>query len=222
MANRILEAIFVQMFGDSLRNQMGWTTKTLGEVIDKDPDNGLFKKKEFYGSGVPIVWVESLFENQILDTEGLRLISADVKEVEKYKLNSGDVLVCRSSLPVEGVGKMVVVKNSETAVLFESHVMRIRPKIEEVLSEFLVEYFNSRCGRKLVLSKARIGTMTTINQPDIKSLRIFLPPIELQQKFVELFYIIDCIAKKQRCSTKETETLFNSIISKAFNGKLVS
>jgi restriction endonuclease S subunit len=221
-ANRILEAVFLNMFGDPYTNPMKWHTTNLGEVLIRDPDNGLFKKNEFYGSGTPIVWVDSLFDKHILDYEDLRLIKANEREIGKYQLKSGDILLCRSSLPIEGVGKMVVAEDVKNAILFESHVMRLRPNVNRILPQFIVAFYNSEMGRRIILEKARIATMTTINQPDVKSLRIFLPPLDLQHRFVDVLHSFYSLIQSQHRLSQKTTELFDSLISKAFSGELMA
>jgi type I restriction enzyme S subunit len=222
LTNNIIQSVFLKMFGAPISNPKHWPETSLGEVLTENPENGLFKKKEFYGRGVPIVWVESLFDRNILELEGLRLIDANKKEIEKYRLKYGDMLLCRSSLLVEGVGKMVVVEDAQDTLLFESHVMRLRVDTRKLLPHYVVGFYNSEPGRNLVLEKARIATMTTINQPDVESLKIFLPPLELQHKFVEVLHKTHSLVQYQKESTQEINELFHSLVQRAFTGRLVS
>ncbi len=218
----LIQSIFLKMFGDPASNPEGWPETTLGEILVSGPANGLFKRKLAYGSGVPIVWVESLFDRYLLDHDGLRRIDASAEEVKRFGIQPGDILLCRSSLPVEGVGKMVAVGDLNGPTLFESHVMRLRVDPARAIAHFVVGFYNSESGRKLVLEKARISTMTTINQPDVKSLRIFLPPLEVQQRFKEALLKLDATSQAQQESTRQISELFESVLDRAFRGELAS
>lgn len=220
LTGKIAESTFMRMFGDPIRNPRNWPIARLEEILAEPLRNGLFKMNQFYGKGVPIVWVESLFDRYVLEPDAFRLIDVSEKEIKKYQLREGDILVCRSSLPVEGVGKMVVVENVGGPLLFESHVIRLRIDSTKALPQFVVGFYNSEPGRKLVLEKARIATMTTINQPDVKSFTIFLPPLELQRKFVEVLHKTRSLNQRQKYSTMEINELFNALMYKAFKGEL--
>ena len=43
LTDRLLQSVFLEMFGDPVRNPNGWATEKLGEVLSEDPQNGLYK-----------------------------------------------------------------------------------------------------------------------------------------------------------------------------------
>jgi len=156
----------------------------LKELVDGKPQNGLFKKNNLYGTGTKIVWVEHISKNCILDSSNLKKVKLSRNEIIKYHLDKNDIVVTRSShLGKQGVGIMNVVKDSNEDVTFESHIMRLKLKTKLVNPFYLCSYFNTIYGRALIEQLATQATMSTINQPSLLSLQVFLPPIELQKKF---------------------------------------
>lgn len=217
LTDTLIQNIFVEMFGSPLKNEKGWNEGSLGEFLERSPDNGFFKKTESYGKGVQIVWVDSLFDRYTLEENGLRLIDANEKEIEKFRISVNDILICRSSLALEGVGKMVVVEDLSEDTLFESHVMRMKVNTEKILPYYVVSFFNSLPGRELILEKARVSTMSTVNQGDIESLIIFLPPLERQEKFTHIIREILPIIKRQEIVANGINLLYDQIMQKSFN-----
>jgi len=221
LGNKLIENIFVRIFGNPQKNEKCWDEATLGDILTEKPTNGFFKKNEFYGKGVPIVWVESLFDRYVLELNGLRLIDANQKETDKFKLDRGDILLCRSSVSTEGIGKMVVVEDLFGPTLFESHIIKLKVNSSKVLPYFVVGYYNSTPGRNLILEKARVSTMTTINQQDVSSLKIFIPKMNLQIKFVEYLGKTLPMLDAQLRSMELMITTFDSINQRIFNAPLV-
>jgi type I restriction enzyme, S subunit len=171
------------MFGDPATNPAQWPSTLLGDIIDGTPQNGLFKKESFYGRGVKIAWVENVSGYE-LNSPNMRCVELTENEERKYSLAKGEVLVTRSShLGVDGVGLMTVVSDeSREIIAFESHIMRIKVKNHYVNPYYLVAYFRTDHGRKLIAQKAKRSTMSTINQPDLMRLRVLIPPLELQRR----------------------------------------
>ena len=91
--DELTQSIFLDMFGDPVRNEKGWEVKTLGEVIhdsrlgkmlDKKNQTGLHLKRYLGNSNVK--WFH-------FDLENLKSMDFTPKEQIKFNLTKGDVLV---------------------------------------------------------------------------------------------------------------------------------
>jgi type I restriction enzyme S subunit len=202
-----------------------WEVKRLKHLTEDGLVNGLFKKKEQFGSGVKIVNVTNIYEKSFfVDFESLDTVEADSKEINVFKVQSGDIFFVRSSLKLEGVAASACAKHVEEPAVFECHLVRIRPLQKEIIPEYLIHYLNSSLIRQRLISLAEITTMTTIAQPKLSSLQIVLPPMDEQLAILTSLY--SDIAKLDSFTTKIREAIDRlkeyrtALISAAVTGKI--
>ena len=201
-----------------------WQEKEVGEICFGEPSNGIFKKRKDFGEGVLLANVKDLYHDDVLNPIFFERVKATSKEISKHELNSGDVLVNRSSLKREGLGRSCVFEGHEEPVVFECHIMKIRIN-EKILHPYLFTVFmNSPLGLRQILDRAKTSTMTTWNQSDLRSVRVPIPPIEVQAEAVKAILEIKETSKKLidtfAESTNAIKSLPNSILRKAFAGEL--
>ena len=60
-----------------------------------------------------------------------------------------------------------------------------------------------------------------INAQELKSIKIAIPPIELQNEFADFVKQTDKLKFEMEKRLKELEDNFNSLMQKAFNGELL-
>ncbi len=202
----------------------GWQEHRLEDLLCCGPSNGIFKKRKDFGDGVLLANVKDLYNDYTISPETLERVNATNSEIDKYILKEGDVLVNRSSLKKEGLGRSCMFASAEEPVVFECHIMRIRFK-PDTLHPFLFTCFmNSRMGLKRILAKAKTATMTTWNQGDLGSIMIPVPPLEEQENMVEELRafktITDNICEKLLQSKEQSNFIINSLLNKAFSGEL--
>src|ERR1035437_1670404 len=100
-----------------------WTVVEFSEVLVNGTRNGVYKPKEFHGSGVKIVNMGELFAYPRLhDVPMNRLELADT-ELEKASLQPGDLLFARRSLVAEGADKCSIVMELTEPTTFESSII---------------------------------------------------------------------------------------------------
>jgi type I restriction enzyme S subunit len=220
--DELTQALFLDMFGDPVKNEKGWEFKVLNELIIQKPDNGFFAKSNFYtNEGVQIVWLSDFIDRIYIKTAKLKRVLTSEKD-KKYILKYGDALFCRSSLTVVGIGKCAIVpKNIDEPIIFECHIIRLRLEINTILPEFFRFLTNTKYFRNEVMKNAKTSTMTTISQEGISCIKIPIPPFDLQTQFAERLAIIEQQKALAQASLEKSEELFNSLLQKAFKGELV-
>ena len=219
--NALSQSLFLDMFGDPVTNPMGWSFIEIKEVMDGKACNGFFAKKEHYTeTGVPIVWITDFINKDYVQTSGLRKVSIDSGSVAKYRLCYADVLFCRSSLTVEGIGKCSIVpKSISEDILFECHIIKIRLGAE-VIPEYFKYLSDTPYFRGQIMKNAKTSTMTTIAQEGIVNTKIPLPPVTLQDQFTDRIQAIEAQKQQAQAALQKSEDLFNSLLQRAFKGEL--
>lgn len=127
-----------------------WPEVAFGDVLLNGTRNGIYKKKEFHGSGVKIVNMGELFANPRLYSIPMKRVELTSKEKDKSCLQPGDLLFARRSLVAEGAGKCSIVMEVDEPTTFESSIIRARPDSNKLHSLFAYYLFNSPHGKYFI------------------------------------------------------------------------
>lgn len=202
-----------------------WEVQRLKNVLQGGLVNGLFKKKDQYGSGTKLVNVVDLYQNDFLiDFDSLDRIEADAQELQRYSVQSGDIFFVRSSLKLEGVAASACMIDIPEPTVFECHLVRVRPSQDRMQPKYLINYLNSSLVRQRLVSLAKTTTMTTISQPQLATLEVIVPPLEEQQAIATHLdretAKIDALIAKVRETIERLREYRTALISAAVTGKI--
>jgi len=152
-----------------------------------------------------------------IDWNTVPFCKEEPSEKEKYLLKDGDIVISRAG----SVGYSHLIKNPKEAI-FASYLIRFRPLIDEKYLAFFIKspsYWNS------ILEKSLGIAIPNVNASKLKQISIPLPPLSEQHKIVEeiekRFSIADEVEKTVEQSLKQSERLRQSILKRAFEGKLL-
>ena len=120
-----------------------WRTAEFGRVLAGGTRNGIYKKKDFHGTGARIVNMGELFAHPRLYDIPMKRVRLTETELARSSLAAGDLLFARRSLVAEGAGKCSIVMEVSEPTVFESSIIRARPDPAKADSLFLYYYFNS-------------------------------------------------------------------------------
>ena len=154
-----------------------WEVRRLRFLLNGTTLNGLYKAKEaFDPEGIPFVQMGEAFRSPVFDGGTEDCVIASKDEIEKWGLLNGDFLIARRSIVFEGSGKAVLVSSLDRPHLFESSMIRIRPKNPRDQSGYLSFYFRSHIGRESILSVTKRVTISGIDSQQLKSIHVPIPP----------------------------------------------
>lgn len=197
-----------------------WQIMKLEDLSEDGIKNGVFKRRHEFGKGAPLVNVLDLFDGLEVNFRKLARVSVNERELHQFKVMAGDILFCRSSLNVEGVGHACLVGAPPEPSVFECHVMRARPRKNIVLPEYLVVYCLSPYARRFILTHSKTTTMTTINQSDLGRLPVALPPLNEQTRIAEIVYTIEKKLKLERKQKARLKRVKRGLMDLLLSGKV--
>ena len=209
---------FIEMFGEISVNSKHWKESRLEDLIIGKASNGFFAKPDKYSndSKIGVICVGDVVNRKYSNINNLRRINMDEVSFKKYKVTYGDMLFCRSSLVKEGIAKASIVpKNSENAV-FECHVIRIKLNTSIIVPEYMQAFSTTDYFRNQMIRMSKTATMTTIGQKDIISSSVLVPPIDIQNQFVDFMAQVDKSKLAIQQSLDELETLKKSLMQQYF------
>ena len=159
-----------------------WETARLKVFLLRPMRNGLFKKKDAFGSGAPIVNVADIYHDSFqIDPASLDRVQTTPNELRTYQVRTGDLFFVRSSLKLEGTGRAAVAIDCEAGSVFECHLVQGRPDPRRAVARFLAFQLNSFSLRHYMISRANVVTMATVSQSVLASCPVFLPSISEQE-----------------------------------------
>jgi type I restriction enzyme S subunit len=195
----------------------GWVVRGMVDLFAIKPINGLYKKKEFQGSGSRWLKMKSVYGIDIITNEKMELINVNEKEIEKYGCKKNDIVFGRTSLVLEGIGTCAIIKSNTNIAVFESNLFRFRFDENLVLPDLMFLYFKSTLGREEVKKLARQTAAVSITSSDVSKIKIALPNKEKQMELgsqIERF-IENIVSNKEenQTLTKLRDTLLPKLIS---------
>jgi len=190
-----------------------WQVVRLGDVSLK-PEYGFTTKTSEYNIGIKILRITDI-QNGKVNWEKVPFCECSHKELEKYKLKSGDLLVARIGATT---GKTILILNCPE-VIFGSYLIRIRCKSN--LNPIYLYYFTNYEKYWNQINFLKGGRLKQgINIPILLNLIIPLPPISEQQKIAEILSSVDEKIQKEEERKRALENLFKSMLHNLMTGKI--
>lgn len=197
-----------------------WQLLQLREVSVDGLQKGIFKRREEFGRGVPIVNVSDLFPESDITVDKLERVNVNQPELKQFGIKEGDIFFCRSSLVSDGIGRSNIISNLLEPAVFECHVMMLRPDKKKVIPKFLVYYMQSEIAKRFLISVSMTLTMTTIRQPDLERLPVPVPPLEEQGKIISILASVDSKIQREQAYKAELERIKKGLMQKLVRGQI--
>ncbi|MBL7936037.1 MAG: restriction endonuclease subunit S [Bacteroidia bacterium] len=203
----------------------GWKEVNFGELFSESPQNGLYKPSTEYGSGTPIIRIDSFYDGIVLSDHEYKKVKLTKDEIIRYQINIGDILINRvNSMPY--LGKCGIVKHLKEKTVFESNIMKISVDKVIVFPEYLSMYLSSKKGLSELRKNAKQAVnQASINQTDVSNVLVPLPKIDEQKQIVQeiesRLSVADKMEESITQSLQQAEALRQSILKNAFEGKLI-
>lgn len=198
------------------------------EEISEDHSIGLVRSSKDQNDiqkGVPYIKMNNVDLDGNVDFKKVVYVEVIPEEAKKYSLKKGDILInTRNS--IELVGKTGVVREEKPNCVFNNNLLRIRTK-QEYNSLFIgYQLIGPWLRKQMTREKKSTTNVCALYQRDIFPLKIKVANSKEQQLIVDelesKLTICDKLEETISHSLQQAETLRQSILKKAFEGKLVT
>ena len=217
--DELIKARFVEMFGDPELNPMGWPVEVLGDVLSVEPQNGLYKPQSDYvqdGTGTPILRIDAFYDGNVTDFSGLKRLNCTETERKRFLLMENDVVINRVN-SLEYLGKCAWIRGLIEPTVFESNMMRFHVDESRIEPCYMTRLLCSTFIYKQILNKAKKAVnQASINQGDVQSFKILVPPIGLQKQYATFVDQIDKSKAAVQAALDEAQLLFDSLMQEYF------
>ncbi len=215
LLDNLIKARFVEMFGDTLTNPLGWKEHRLDEYIDfltsgsrgwaqyfVDEENELF------------ITIKNVKNNHII-LENIQYINApNNKEAERTKVKTGDLLISITA----DLGRTGVVDEdiAERGAYINQHLSLVRLNQSKIRPLYVSHFLETEGGKMQFESKNQNGVKAGLNFDAIKSLKILVPPLEMQLSYLKFVHQVDKSKVAVQKALDETQLLFDSLMQQYF------
>jgi type I restriction enzyme, S subunit len=180
------------------------------------------------GQGYPVLRIPNVIGNTI-SIDDLKHVELEKNEVERLKLQEGDLLFVRTNGNREYVGRSAVVAVdlgehvglTPSDFVYASYLIRARLKADVVDPSYLQAFLSSTGGRKSILERAKTSAgQFNINIDGLSSIPVDLAPIDQQRRFTRSTDAVNGLMTHHRAHLTKLDALFASLQHRAFRGEL--
>lgn len=223
------QAVLKDAFEGKLTNDTPTKKCLLNEYIE-NPRYGTSKKctYEFSKNSVAVYRIPNIdYKQGVIDHSDIKYATFLDNELDSLRLNSNDILIIRSNGSISIVGRAALIKETDINGIFAGYLMRLRIRDQrELQSKYLLYFLSSHEARTYIENVAKSTSgVNNINSQEIGKLPLPIFPYETQMEIISAIEsrlsICDKIEQIVDESLLKAESLRQSILKKAFEGKLV-
>jgi type I restriction enzyme S subunit len=216
--DELAQAVFVDMFGDPVKNEKGWEVRRLGDLLlpGEKITYGVVQPGDDYPNGVPIIRVGD-FKSLKIEKAKLKKINPEIeKKHSKTRLNGDEILIAC----VGSIGKIALADDTLKGFNIVRATAKVRVDNAMINRTYLAMQLTQRSIQDYFISETRTSSQPTLNIKQIEETNILIPPITLQEKFEDIS--LKLLSQIEIVEQFHSESLFQSLLQKAFTGELVS
>ncbi len=223
--DELLQATFIDMFGDPVTNPKGWDTKPLKEFSVKIQSGNTPKggKENYLKEGITFFRSQNVWKNKIIYDDIAFIDEKTHQNMLGSSLKHRDILITKTgriNTENSSLGRAAIYLGKDNRANLNGHVYLIR--LNDKVNPFFIlsiltlssyyEYIRSLC----------VGGIDKrqLNKEHIENFSIIFPPIELQNEFVKIKLNIEKQKEVYLTQYSRQENLFQSLQHQAFNGTL--
>lgn len=216
LTQKLLESVFLEMFGDPLINPKKWEVVRIGDVATVKTGGTPRRDCTGYWENGTIPWLKTTEVRDELVTSTEELITEDGYNNSNVEMLPKNTII----IAMYGQGKtrgrtaklgIELTTNQACAAILPS---------KSYTTDFL--WYQLILSYDTIRSHGRGGNQPNLNLTMIRGFRVILPPLDLQRKFSS---IVSGAMKNQRdqvSASAYVDVMHDSLIAKAFTGALVA
>jgi len=221
--DELLKSTFQEMFGDPIKNEMGWEKKQFDSLLE-NIDSGWSPKCEAHvaeENNWGVLKLGAVTSCNYNEKENKALFEGSPFK-KKLEVKKGDLLFSRKNT-YELVAACAYVFQTRPKLMLSDLIFRLVLKKEIKTNPiFLWKLLINSSQRKKIQSFAAgaAGSMPNISKTKLKMVMLPYPPIDLQNKFAKIVEKVESIKEHYHKSLTNLENLYGVLSQKAFKGEL--
>jgi hypothetical protein len=216
--DELIRARFVEMFGDPEINPYGYSKAHMGDYITLLTDfssNGSYKTLD---SGVTMydkpnyAWMVRTTDLETEDMTSIKYIDESAYELlEKSKLFGGEIIMNK----IGSAGNVYLMPEISMPASLGRNAFMFRYD-DRINTKYLFQLLKSEYGQREIKQYVRGAVTQTITKNDVRAVIIVVPPIELQNKYVDFIDQVNKSKFEVQKALDKAQLLFDSLMQKYF------
>lgn len=204
----LIKSRFIEMFGDPVKNPLGWEVRKLKETTDIITGNTPSRKdKENYGTFIEWIKTDNITDKTYITTAAEYL--SEKGEKLGRTVEPGSILMACIAGSLRSIGRVAL---TDRKVAFNQQINAIVPKQYNIL--FLYVLFQNT--QSYAQSTVNMALKGILSKGKLEELEYILPPIKLQNDFAAFVQKIDGIKSAVQKSLNKAEILYKSLMQLYF------
>lgn len=220
--DELLRATFLEMFGDPKERHSRWNTDSIGanlQNIIAGTSYGGEEKDSLDDDELGVLKISAVTKG-IFNPKEFKTVKKEILKKEPVFPKEGDLLFSRANT-LELVGATCIVDKDYNHLFLPDKIWKVitdESKLKRVYLHFVLQSKSIR-ESFINIATGSSGSMLNISMDKFKSIRIPVPPIELQEKFETFYDTCRANIEKLNSSQHEMELLQKALSQQAFIGK---
>lgn len=209
----LLKSVFLEMFGDPVRNEKGWEKKPIGAFANVGTGSTPSRQKiaEYYGGSIP--WVKT--------TE---VQNCDIFRTEEHITERA---LCETNCSLYPIGTILLAMYGQGRTRGQVGYLRIDAATNQACAAILPSKHNEvfifqqlRFLYDSIRALGRGGNQENLNLSLVRGIELLLPPKDIQDRFATIIEKIESIKSRYQQSLIDLEALYGALSQQAFKGEL--
>ncbi|ODS89266.1 MAG: hypothetical protein ABS44_05165 [Chryseobacterium sp. SCN 40-13] len=211
--DQLTQALFIDMFGDPVKNEKGWEKDVLGNhcvKIQIGPFGSQLHLSDYVNEGIPLINPTNIKKGFINYESSVKITREKFESLPNYHLKTNDIIMSRRG-DLSNIG---IVDKEGTFCGTGSLYLRLKKSLQPIFCYYLL-------GQKSTINslyeKAQGITMPNLNKQIIFNLEVSIPDENLQNQFAERIEKIEVQKQMSQDSLAKSEELFQSLLKESFS-----
>jgi len=212
----LLKSVFLDMFGDPVRNEKGWGEKKLSELCLKITD-GTHDTPERIQEGIVFITGKHI-RSFVVDYANSDFVSSEDHKIIYSRCDPqyGDVLYTNI-----GINLGTAAMNTVHYEFSMKNVALLRPDTRRLHSRFLEHFLNHDREKTTIISELSSGgAQQFLGLGRINMISVLTPPIDLQCQFAAIVEKVEGLKSRYQENLADLQNVYDALSQKAFKGEL--
>ena len=221
LADKLLPALFLDMFGDPATNPKGFEKGTIGSVASLvtsgwTPRGGA---RNYVADGPLLLRSQNVQMLRLDLSDCAHLPGPLFAEMDRVHVRPGDVLM---NITGKGTaGRVAWIAEDDLRAAVNQHVCIIRCNQDRMLAPFLALVL-SMPHYQAIIGRAPGSTQSGFNHSRVRALDVLVPPMPLQRSFLSQVEMVVRAHEKLTAAQADAAATFENLMSQAFSGELTT
>lgn len=219
--DELIQARFVEMFGDPIMNQKGWRVKTLGELSVQINSGNTPKGGEqvYTKKGITFFRSQNVWKDRLEMKDIAYIDEKTHASMKKSSLKHGDILMTKTgriNTVNSSLGRAALYLGEDDAANVNGHVYFIRLK-PNVNNKFVLRILVSNEYRDYIRSVCVGGIdKRQLNKNHIEDFPIICPPKDMVDEYIDFVNQVHKSKVEIQQALEKTQLLFDSLMQQYF------